>query len=487
MLRVFATEAEVLALSPDAASSKAAKGLQSIRKWPSSGCDDQAVWGECQGSGSTPYQTQVDLSGPTFKCSCPSRKFPCKHGLALLLLRAQGLIAEGAPQPAWVTQWLNQRQEKAQKKAAQAAQTATPVAPQTGQEEKSTPSASAVAAQRRVAKRWDNTESGLQELALWMQDMVTHGLATVGSDSVTHQRWNTMKARMIDAQAPGMAARVEQAWQCVDSGPQWQNAVLRQLGHWQLVIDAVRRREQLAPEVLADVQAALGWPLDKATVIAQSSAQVDTWFVIGQRLIEREGRLLERHVWLQGNETGHTAWLLDYTQGGRGFDSAWLVGQGYRGALHFYRGASPVRAVAVDMQWCTAQMPCQAPAFMTPEPCGVAPCLHDLQQRIARNPLGMTQPFWCPDTHLLSTSGGQWCMAWPDQGTHSAHTARVPVTIDDADAWQLLALGGGIPLTLFGAWEQGRWHILSAWTRTPASPTTPQTLQLVWSHEAVLP
>jgi uncharacterized Zn finger protein len=25
----------------------------------------------------------VDLSGPAFRCTCPSRKFPCKHGLAL--------------------------------------------------------------------------------------------------------------------------------------------------------------------------------------------------------------------------------------------------------------------------------------------------------------------------------------------------------------------------------------------------------------------
>ncbi|MFC6750247.1 SWIM zinc finger family protein [Deinococcus aquaticus] len=47
-----------------------------------------SLWGECQGSGQTPYLTGVDLSGPAFRCSCPSRKFPCKHALALLLLHA---------------------------------------------------------------------------------------------------------------------------------------------------------------------------------------------------------------------------------------------------------------------------------------------------------------------------------------------------------------------------------------------------------------
>ena len=119
--RVLATEAEVLALSPDGASSKAAKGLQSISKWPSVGCNDVAAWGECQGSGSKPYQTQVDLSGPAFKCSCPSRKFPCKHGLALMLLRAAGQVPEVAELPEWVNSWLGGRVEKAEKKEAKAA------------------------------------------------------------------------------------------------------------------------------------------------------------------------------------------------------------------------------------------------------------------------------------------------------------------------------------------------------------------------------
>ena len=81
MSRTPLTSAQVLTLSPDEASSKAAKGLLSPAKWPTLGATDEAVWGECQGSGSKPYQTQVDVSGggTRFKCSCPSRKFPCKH------------------------------------------------------------------------------------------------------------------------------------------------------------------------------------------------------------------------------------------------------------------------------------------------------------------------------------------------------------------------------------------------------------------------
>ena len=66
------------------------------------GATDAALWGLCQGSGSKPYQTAIDLTEPAFKCSCPSRKFPCKHALGLMLLFAQdaGRLSEPAP-PEW--------------------------------------------------------------------------------------------------------------------------------------------------------------------------------------------------------------------------------------------------------------------------------------------------------------------------------------------------------------------------------------------------
>lgn len=63
MSRIPLTADAVVALSPDDASTKAARGLVAPAKWPMLGASDAAVWGECQGSGSKPYQTQVDVSG----------------------------------------------------------------------------------------------------------------------------------------------------------------------------------------------------------------------------------------------------------------------------------------------------------------------------------------------------------------------------------------------------------------------------------------
>src|SRR5215210_4973424 len=113
------TNERIVALAPDAPSVKSGRELANARKWKTLGQNEQAAWGECQGSAASPYQTGIDLSEPAFHCTCPSHKFPCKHGLGLLLLLAANpsQFASASP-PAWVEEWLASRAERAEKKAA---------------------------------------------------------------------------------------------------------------------------------------------------------------------------------------------------------------------------------------------------------------------------------------------------------------------------------------------------------------------------------
>ena len=102
--------ARVLALAPDGSSQRAAQSLASARSWPLTGAAEPgALWGECQGRAATPYRTAVDLSGPAYQCSCPSRKFPCKHALALLLLWSDDSIATDDDPPPWAGSWFATR------------------------------------------------------------------------------------------------------------------------------------------------------------------------------------------------------------------------------------------------------------------------------------------------------------------------------------------------------------------------------------------
>lgn len=55
--------------------------------------DQTLIFGECKGSGSTPYICSIDFikaEAPVFRCSCPSRQFPCKHNLGLMYAYSAG-------------------------------------------------------------------------------------------------------------------------------------------------------------------------------------------------------------------------------------------------------------------------------------------------------------------------------------------------------------------------------------------------------------
>jgi hypothetical protein len=110
------TAESVLALAPDESSQRAATGLARLPgSWTGTGTAGDLVWGLCAGSGKSPYQAIVDLTGPAYRCTCPSRKFPCKHALALLLLWSGGAVPDN-PEPAgYALAWLESRREKARK------------------------------------------------------------------------------------------------------------------------------------------------------------------------------------------------------------------------------------------------------------------------------------------------------------------------------------------------------------------------------------
>ncbi|MEM9923756.1 MAG: SWIM zinc finger family protein [Cyanobacteria bacterium P01_D01_bin.50] len=107
------TQEQIVALAPDASSAENRKVFATSGKWSSLGYNEKAVWGEAQGSGKNPYQTQIDLSEPAFKCSCPSQKIPCKHGIDLFLLSVneQKLFTQKIP-PSSVSDWLKTRSQR---------------------------------------------------------------------------------------------------------------------------------------------------------------------------------------------------------------------------------------------------------------------------------------------------------------------------------------------------------------------------------------
>ena len=86
-------EDAVLARCPDAKAVAASKKTAAISNWSELGRAGELAWGVC--TGGRRYQVAVDLGRALVHCECPSRKRPCKHGVALMLLCARGEVEEG--------------------------------------------------------------------------------------------------------------------------------------------------------------------------------------------------------------------------------------------------------------------------------------------------------------------------------------------------------------------------------------------------------
>ena len=310
------TSEQITQIAPDAASIKAAKGL-GLSKWVLLEQHDHTIWGHCQGSGSNPYQTAVDLSGaPAFKCSCPSRKFPCKHALALLFL-----FNEQTPKfltqtpPDWVTKWLDKRQQNQANKAAKAEHTA-PVDP--------------IAQQKRFEARLKKASEGLADLQLWLNDLLRNGLVQLRNNQST--RFHDMAKRMIDAQLPAIAGQLQQL---ANLPPSRQTELWLGLSKLHLLSQSFNHIASFDEDWQAEIYSRLGFPIAKESVLTHP-AIMDTWFNIGHTTLEID-RGEAHYYWLYGAAQQQFAFILDFVIHNAPAQAVpVLVGAQYAGELCFY-------------------------------------------------------------------------------------------------------------------------------------------------------
>ncbi|RKT17468.1 SWIM zinc finger protein [Streptomyces sp. 1114.5] len=412
----------VLSLAPDASSQKAAGKLSAPAPWSGIGTDGTAVWGECEGSGRTPYRTVVELATPAYQCSCPSRKFPCKHALGLLLLWSGTPEAVPAAEPAdWAADWLKGCQERTERR-------------------KTLPPPDPEAARRRAERRGARVAAGAAELRLRLADRIRHGLA----DQSTAGPWEEVAARMVDAQAPGLATRVRE----LDTTPQ--ERLLEEYAMLHLLATAATRVDELPPELAATVRTRIGYTQDSAEVLAGPTVR-DRWLVLGSR-DTADDRLTTRRVWLRGAKTGRPALLLAFGRPGQAPDIALPTGHLLEAELAYHPGARPLRAQLGDRYGAPEAGPAAPPAGLT-----VAEAVAAYGTAVADDPWLESWPAVLADVVPVRTPDG-WYL------TDGHHTVPIRTsTVPEAALWRLAAVSTGRPLTVFGEYGHQGFAPVTAW------------------------
>lgn len=414
------TAAQVEALAPDASAIAAGKKLGKPGPWRGLGQDDHALWGECQGSAL--YQTRIALVDYASNCSCPSRKLPCKHALGLLFLASTSAasVPRGAA-PEWVSSWLEKRTAAAEKK-------------REPREEKPVDEA---AQRKRADKRHASVLAGMDVLDAWLADIVRMGFGRVRSEPPSF--WDGQARRLVDAQAPGLAARVRAAGERIHAGEDWAERLLEDLGGIALVTHAYRRLAALDDATAADVRRVVGFSLDRAEVIAHGDLEHDTWHVLCD-VIEQEDRVRAQRIWLRGERSFRDALVLQFSAGGGPFPATFVSGTAFRGELAFYPGAVKQRALVVSREG-DAQNP------VAPLGVGIAQALDGFAEALGR------APFLERVLLVLAAVVPRRVRAEDRERTHVMDAARDTLPLEGRVHDVLFALSGGRPVTLVGEWD----------------------------------
>ena len=426
------TAERVLAMALDPSSARAGQGLAAPKWWSKLGQAANLVWGECQGSGRKPYQTRIAPDDPAYSCSCPSRTFPCKHALGLMLLWADpaSTIVVADP-PAWVVTWAESRARKAE-----APRSASGAAP-----------GDIAAKLKREAARLSKVAAGLDDLDLWLGDLVRSGFVALGTRP--KNLWDEQARRMVDAQCPGVARRLRQIDAMSLAGAGWQTALLDRLAQLHLLIEGFRHRAGLPPEVLADVRTAIGFPADLDGVRTGTVGDHvrDVWRVLGQAFA-LEDKLTVRRTSFWGRDSRRSAVILDFAAQGRPFEATFAPGTAIDATLGFFPSAAPLRTLLIDRH---------GPA----EPFGdlaggatIAEAQAMFGATLARSPWVELIPVALADV-TLRFEAGAWSAVDPSG-------AWLPLRRTFDRGWRIEAQSGGAPIILVGEFDGSTLNPLGA-------------------------
>lgn len=420
---------QVVALAPDASAVIAGKKLGNSSHWRSLGQNAEALWGECQGSAL--YQVRIDLATMTVTCSCPSRKIPCKHGLGLLFLAvdAPSAVPTGDA-PEWVASWLAKRAAAQQRK----------VAPQSMPTKKADAPAqknASVTQSKRAEKRLAQMSQGFERLDLWLNDLVRGGLASVETRPATF--WERQAAQMVDAQLPGIAARLRHMSSIPHASVDWPEKLLGELGKLALLSHAFRHREQLSALLQADLRQLVGWTIDQEEAAAQGETVADEWYILGQR-VNVEEKLREQYTWLIGKQSGRAALILQFAFGQAAFPEAFPPGACQHGELLFWPGAAPQRARFASRRG--AVHPIREPF----------PCAGTIEDFLAQVAATLARQPWQERFLCTLSSALPLCDAGTARWYLRDDTGAV-LPLARGTHWRLLALTGGHPAIVAGEWN----------------------------------
>lgn len=406
-------------LAPDPATADRAKALASTKYWRELVGNPSIVWGACKSSGTTYYKAAFEIKSQSFKCNCKSRKYPCKHSLAL------GAIFSAQPDafsvsdtlPDWVSDWLAD---------------GTPTGKNYTPEEEQ---AKAENRQKNFSKRLVTMEAGLNELENWLVDSLRQGLATLEQQPYSY--WKEISARVHDAKLSGIGKRITAIPVLIKTDEKWPEKILEELTSYYLLIRGLRRMDELPLNMQQDLLKYSGVNIRKDDLFQYGQTVKDTWMVMAM-LEGEEDNLRFRRTWIYGWKTAAFGLILDYAFGNKAFERHYKRGSVFEGSVVYYPSNAPLRLAVKEKK---------------------------LLDRTIKRIVGVANFDLFLDFYAATLAANPWEISLPCSIENvqpvldekqlffiDEQQKKIPVLNEEEIIWKILAISGGQSINVFGEW-----------------------------------
>ncbi len=297
---------------------------------------------------------------------------------------------------------------------------------------------------KRRAERIALMKRGMEDLEIWLCDIIRSG--TASTEGQNYAFWQDFSARMVDTQLSALGPKIRALQLLHHSECDWPDQMLQELGGLYLLAKGFQRLEEL-PEVMQEQLLRIAGIRDQKKDLLLQDGIFDQWGVLGQF----EGINIDdghfRRTWLRGAKTRKLALIQEYDYRKQGYETEWKLGHIYTGNMIYYPASYSQRALLKDPE---VQEPIIRQMKGYPN---TDAFLEDYADAIATNP-------WLPDFPCCLENITPILEGEKLQLIDQEHYV-IPVHVKEAMIWQILALSGGHPITIFGEWTGAEFLPLS--------------------------
>ena len=149
---------------------------------------------------------------------------------------------------------------------------------------------------------------GVEELQIRLKDILRNGLLNMPEK--IYMLAPEMRRRLIDAQAPGLAAMVSELMRIDFETEVWKYDLTDALSRIYLLAESYKNIDTLTPEWQEEVKSLIGFTQAKEEILSGTPV-TDTWMVLYVRE-EKQDKITVQYHWLYGRLSGCYALYLQF-------------------------------------------------------------------------------------------------------------------------------------------------------------------------------